>query len=276
MKKTIALLLAVVMVMAMAACTTVKDPTEPSESETAGATSNESTGVTEGTGETGETEGTEGTVGAEATEGTEGTEGTGEASEGTEGAGESEGTVVDPENIDITNAVETTSAQEPAKLGEWIKSTRYSAASQEYETIYWRVIGTTYDCQEDIDRYNGENHLYEFTKLENEDLAYCKVTYQVYFPAEFSAKEWGISSANLSLYAENPNGGGIEWKGMAYIGLGSCHDITVDQEIMPGDVFTGEAIYVMINDPSVEYVFEYSHNALGADGEMLYDYAAAK
>lgn len=188
---------------------------------------------------------------------------------------ESSPTSVDPGEIDISNALEVTSADSPAKLGEWIKSTRYSSVSKEYETIYWRVIDTTFDCQEDIDRYNGENHIYEFTPLENDDLAYCKVTYQVYFPKEFSANEWGISSSNLSLYAKNPSGGGIKWKGVAYIGLGQCMDITEESKctLMPGDVFTGESIYVMVNDPSIEYVFEYTHNAEGSNGEMLYDYS---
>lgn len=182
---------------------------------------------------------------------------------------------VDPSEINISNAVEVTSADSPAKFGEWIKSTRYSSVSNEYETIYWRVIGTTFDCQEDIDRYNGENHIYEFTPLENDDLAYCKVTYQVYFPKEFPAKEWGISSADLSLHAKNPSGGGIEWKGVAYIGLGQCKDITEDSKctLMPGDVFTGESIYVMVNDPSIEYVFEYTRNAEGSDGEIIRDYS---
>lgn len=240
-----------------------------------------------GTQTTGQVETTEGTVpdeettepteeSSEATE--EPTEESTEASEETneEASEATEGATVDPDDVDISNAVESTSAEEPAKLGQWIKSTRYSAASGEYETIYWRVIGTTFDCQEDIDRYNSEDHLVEFTELENDDLSYCKVSYQVYFPEDFSAKEWGISSAELSLRAQSPDGGGIEWNGIAYIGLGSCQDISVEQEIMPGDVFNGEAIFVMIDDPSIVYVFDYYHNSLGAGDEVIHDYASPK
>lgn len=236
-----------------------------------------------GTQTTGQVETVEGTVPDEdITEPTEESseaaeEPTEESTETTEKASEAtEGYTVDPDDVDISNAVESTSAEEPAKLGQWIKSTRYSAASGEYETIYWRVIGTTFDCQEDIDRYNSEDHLVEFTELENDDLSYCKVSYQVYFPEDFSAKEWGISSAELSLRAQSPDGGGIEWNGMSYIGLGSCQDISVEQEIMPGDVFNGEAIFVMIDDPSIVYVFEYYHNTLGAGDEIIYDYASPK
>ena len=186
--------------------------------------------------------------------------------------------VVDPDVIDISNALESTSAEAPAQVGEWIKSTKYSPASGKYETIYWRVIETTFDCQDDIDRYNGENHIYEFTPVENEYLAYCKVVYQVYFPKEFPAKEWGISACDISLCAKSPKGGGIEYKGVAYIGLGQTMDITKESEssVIPGDVFTGESIFVMVNDPSIEYVFEYYHVDEDTDGETVYDYSAYK
>ena len=263
MRKLFAFVLTILLMIALVACSPSGQeetvPTESTETSQGVDSTKETTEAVE--------ESTEGTTG-EVTEATE---------ETTEAATEAtEGSTVNPEDIDVSNALESTSAEEPAKLGEWIKSTRYSAASGEYETIYWRVIGTTFDCQEDIDRYNSENNFVEFTELENKDLSYCKVSYQVYFPEDFSAKEWGISSADLSLRAQSPDGGGIEWNGMAYIGLGSCQDISVEQEIMPGDVFNGESIFVMIDDPSIEYVFEYYHNTLGAGDEVIYDYASPK
>lgn len=95
-------------------------------------------------------------------------------------------------SVDLSNAATKTTISEPAALGQWIKSTRYSATSSKYETIYWRVIGITYDCQEDIDRYNSENHIYVFNPLENEDLRYCMVMYEVCFPEDFPAQDWGF------------------------------------------------------------------------------------
>lgn len=266
MKKLFAIVLALLMMVMLVACEFgSQEETDAGTQTTGQVETTEGTDPDEETAEPTE-ESSEATE--ESTEATE--EATEEASEATEGA------TVDPDDVDISNAVESTSAEEPAKLGQWIKSTRYSAASGEYEAIYWRVIGTTFDCQEDIDRYNSEDHLVEFTELENDDLSYCKVSYQVYFPEDFSAKEWGISSAELSLRAQSPDGGGIEWNGMAYIGLGSCQDISVEQEIMPGDVFNGEAIFVMIDDPSIVYVFDYYHNTLGAGDEVIHDYASPK
>lgn len=270
MKKLFAIVLALLMMVMLVAC-------EFGSQNEAG----------EGAQTTGQVETTEGTVPDEET--TEPTEESSEATEEpteestkatedtTEEASEAtEGATVDPDDVDISNAVESTSAEEPAKLGQWIKSTRYSAASGEYETIYWRVIGTTFDCQEDIDRYNSEDHLVEFTELENDDLSYCKVSYQVYFPENFSAHEWGISSSDLSLRAVSLDRGGFEWKGVTYLGLGSCQDITEEQEVMPGDVVNCESIFVMINDPSIEFMFEYVHNTLGAGDDIARDYSASK
>lgn len=175
-------------------------------------------------------------------------------------------------SVDLSNVATATDALEPAEVGQWIESTTYSATTHQYETIYWRVVEVTSDCQADIDRYNGEDHIYTFEPLENEDLAYRIVIYEVYFPEDYPAQEWGISSPELSLWPKNPNGGGITYKGVTYIGLGGSYEVAEDQEIFPGDVYTGKALYVMIDD-DVDYVFEYSHNN---NSDMVYDYAASK
>lgn len=178
-------------------------------------------------------------------------------------------------DVDVSNARASTSKDNPAKLGEWVKSAKYNPTSGKQEPIYWRVINTSSNCQGKIEEYNAGDNFYKFEPLENEDLGYCIVTYQVYFPEEYPAAEWGISSPDIMLTARNPEGGGINFKGVSYIGLGSCKDISKDTIAFPGKVFTGESVYAMINDPSVNYVFEYSHNVDGDDG-IVYDYVASK
>lgn len=195
--------------------------------------------------------------------------------ENTEDAQESSKDVT-PSNgsVDLSNVVTETTALEPAALGQWIQSTAYSAVSQQYETIYWRIVEITSDCQADIDRYHGEkNHFYVFDPLENEDFAYRIATYEVYYPEDFHASSWGIGSPHISLYAKNPNGGGIKHKGVSYIGLGSCYEIAEKQEVFAGDVYVGKVLYVMIDD-EVEYVFEYRHKNF--EDEYVEDYAAIK
>lgn len=247
MKKLIMCMLALVLAFSMTACGSNKDADESKEPSSSESVTSET--------ESKETESSE-------------------KEESTEPSSEAEKPAA---SADIADAATETTADKPAALGQWVKSTRYSTESGKYETIYWRVTGTTFDCQADIDRYHAEDHLVQFQELEDEDLSYCKVSYEVYFPETFPMPEYGTSSPELSISATNPDGGGIEYKGVAYIGLGSSHDISVEQEIHPGDTFKGEAIYAMINDPSVNYVFEYSHTPEGQEsGDLIYDYVASK
>lgn len=188
---------------------------------------------------------------------------------------------VDPssQTVDLSSAATETSAEAPANVGQWIEVTRYNAISQVNEVIYWRVVNTTFDCQAEIDRYAAEGGWYTFDPLENEDMAYCMLNYEIYYPKEYPAEDYGISKPFHSLRAKSPDGGGIEWKGMAYIGLGQCYDISAEQETMPGDVFKGQCIFVMINAPEVEYIFEYNYSEAGAgsgEGEYLHAYSKAK
>lgn len=176
-------------------------------------------------------------------------------------------------SVDLSNVATATTALEPAALGQWIQSTAHSYDSEQEETVYWRIVDITSDCQEDIDRYNGESHFYVFDPLEDEDLAYRIATYEVYYPEDFPAGDKRIYSPDISLYAQNPKGGGINYKGVSYIGLGSCYEVAEKQEIFPGDVYVGKVLYVMIND-DVEYVFRYRHK--NDEGEYIEDYAAIK
>ena len=177
-------------------------------------------------------------------------------------------------SVDLSNVATETTALEPAALGQWIQSTAHSYDSEQEETIYWRIVDITSDCQEDIDRYHGEkNHFYVFEPLENEDFAYRIATYEVYYPEDFPAGDKKIFSPYITLHARSPKGGGIKYKGVAYIGLGSCYEIAEKQEVFAGDVYVGKVLYVMIND-DVEYVFSYSHK--NDEGEYIDDYAAIK
>ena len=173
----------------------------------------------------------------------------------------------DAKNIQVTgvsleDAVEHTEIEDPAHAGDWVKTKRYNAVSREYETVFWRIAEISFDCQEDVDEYNSRDyHFYELEPLESDDLSYVKVTYQVYFPEEFSADTWGISAPTMSFTTINPAGGGIRYKGMSYIGLGTMVNIDNSEEhIQPGGIYTGKCVYVMVNDPSIEYVFDYYYS----------------
>jgi len=197
---------------------------------------------------------------------------------------ETEPTEVQPSNgnVDISGAAATTSIEAPANAGQWVKTAIHNPVSGEYETAYWRIVSTTFDCQSEIDRYNSEERLFawDFSPLESDIMSYCMVTYEVYLPEDFSSNDWGLSSsvAQLGIRAKGADGNNIEWQGVSYIGMGSCYDITerYEDNLYPGDVYTGKCVYVMINDPDVEYIFEFYHRGLGVDAEYTYDYSKAK
>lgn len=170
--------------------------------------------------------------------------------------------VVDPNVVDVSQARETTSANDPAKRGEWVKSTRYAPATETYETIYWRIVSTTDDCAEDIERYNSENHEYMLSESTNEDFGYFKVTYQVYFPEDFPTDaEGNISYCTLALSYGSLTGGLLEDDSHVYAGLGGyVTDISKTKSGKAGEAFTGEAVYIMLKDGSLDYGFWYSHN----------------
>ena len=261
MKRFVAVLMVLTMVLLMMACSKEEPPapTFPSEGETSGAT--------EGTSPTTPTSNNEGS--------------TKPSEEPTEKPTEKPSeppVVIDPSEVDISKAKEVTSIDKPAKFGEWVKSTRYAPATKTYETIYWRVIATSFDCKEDVERYNSENHSYKFADLEEGKVKYCKVTYQVYFPEEFPVNKEGIiSSCILPLNCDNPKKGYVECDGVIYTGLGgSVTDVTVDKTGKPGEVFTGEGIYLMLDDPKVEYGFWYMHRLSPEDEDYQFDYLDCK
>ena len=179
-------------------------------------------------------------------------------------------------DVDLSGAVKLNSSMDimkPAKIGQWVEAKHYNPISETTETIYWRITDITTDCQAAIDQYNSEDHLYKVEPIVNSDLRYYLATYEVYYPVEYSAKEWGITSPTINLSAKNPNGGGFKYNDVSYIGLGSGLDfnINTDEKVMPGQVYTGEFLYSMIKEEPV-YVFTYSFTA--ENNETVYTYVS--
>ena len=118
---------------------------------------------------------------------------------------------------------------------------------------------------------------FRMRELDNDDLEYCMLTYEVYFPEDFPQADYGITSVDMDFGIENPDGGGIEKDGVAYIGLSSVWDISEAPEInefYAGDTFTeGKAIFAMVKDVS-GYVVESSYP--DENDEMVYSYVEGK
>lgn len=160
----------------------------------------------------------------------------------------------------------------PAKINQWVKTQRYNSVSNNYETIYWRITDITIDCQEVIDKYNSEDHIYKITPIEKDGLCYYLATYEVYYPVEYTVRELGITNKTLNISVKNPNSGGFEYDGIVYVGLGSCLDLNsnIDETLMPGNIYTGKILYTMLKDEP-EYVFSYCYSKDNQDA-LTYTY----
>ena len=166
--------------------------------------------------------------------------------------------------------------ESPAKIGEWVKTMKQSSADYQYHTVYYRVTGVERDDAKVLAAVEEADTLFEPETLD-EHLEYCMLTYEVYFPEDFPQADYGITSVDMDFGIENPDGGGIEKDGVAYIGLSSVWDISEAPEInefYAGDTFTeGKAIFAMVKDVS-GYVVESSYP--DENDEMVYSYVEGK
>lgn len=162
----------------------------------------------------------------------------------------------------------------PQKVGEWIKSCAHNTTSDSDEYIEWRVVSAGEEAAAEVEKYNSEDHIWTLTEPEQDFIKYYKVVYEVKYPEDLEVSDTGLYIGDVDLYAENPEGGGFERGGVAYIGLGQCFTVSQDiEKPMPGDTVTYTAVYTMTdNDP--DYVFRYSFK--DKDGQMKDSFSAHK
>lgn len=147
----------------------------------------------------------------------------------------------------------------PGLIGEWVATKTYSGETSDYHTVYFKITGVIRgeEAQKVVDDYNAGDHFVVMNELEYDDLEYCVVTYETYFPEDFPEGEYGLYSADIDLSVCNLEDSGSIGN---YIGLSSVWDISEDPEdFHAGDTFTeGKAIFAMIKDFS-DYLFVSSY-----------------
>lgn len=168
------------------------------------------------------------------------------------------------ENADIAAIVPRTDTTptNPAAVGEWVETKAYSPVDKQYHTVYFRITDVLRSSESDevqsaIDQYNAEDHVVVFDPLESDDLEYCLLKYEVAYPSDFPEREFGISTPSIRFNIDSPDGGGIEYNGMAYIGLSTVHEIGDDpDEFHSGNIYTaGKAVFAMVNGPA-DYIIK--------------------
>lgn len=171
-----------------------------------------------------------------------------------------------PEGIE--DAVEATNPQEPAEFGKWVKASIMNPVSEKSETVYWRITNVTDDCDEQIKQYNENSNFWTIDPLEDEDMKYYVADYEVYFPKEFSEREYGISVFTLDVSIRNMDGGsGFEHDGANVYGLSSGLQFDIERYnkvVRSGDVYQGKLLYRMYSDIE-DYLFSVFYQIEGSD-----------
>lgn len=143
----------------------------------------------------------------------------------------------------------------PAKLNEWIKIKMYNPVSDNDDECYVRITGVVSGAAVDqaIAEYEVSHTYLTINELEYDDLEYMYYTYDVYFPNEWEARDYGISSPDADSSITNTEGSSRIGN---YI-LGSAWEITPDeddQEVHPGGMYHGKKLYAMVKGNTSYYV----------------------
>lgn len=166
---------------------------------------------------------------------------------------------IDAGSSDI--AVVEASLGNPAKIGEWVETKKYSAEDKQYHTMYYRITGVVRgdEAKKIVDEYNAKGKVIQISELEKDDLEYGIVTYETYFPKDFPQADYGITQVDADLSLCNlEDSGAIS----GYIGLSTVCDISEypsNNEFYAGDTFKdGQAAFIMIKGYK-DYLIECSY-----------------
>lgn len=164
---------------------------------------------------------------------------------------------------DIAGAImpEATSEDSPAPLGQWVKTTIYSATDKTYHTVYVHVTKVVTDTEDTayvqaaIDLNNS--FCADYNKIDRaeielpSDVELCVLEYEVYVPSDFPSQEWGIIAPDIDFSQGKIGGGGIPSADgtSVYIGLGSnTTDLETedDPKYAPGNTYKFVNLFTMV------------------------------
>lgn len=165
----------------------------------------------------------------------------------------------------------STSAEDPAKLGQWVNFAVYSTDDKAYHNLQVKIDRVyTYSDQPDVvdSAIALNNSLNEYSQIDISDMKLPSdveldlVKYDVSIPADFPAGEFGLYNLDLNLSAQNPSGGGIPSADgtTSYIGLGYGEYLTTENfgdsniNFEAGKTYTAYAVFTMVKGYT-DYVF---------------------
>lgn len=172
-----------------------------------------------------------------------------------------------------------TSLESPAKIGEWIETLRYSSIDGAYHKAYFRIkdiLRNNDEVKEILEEYNSAEHNTYFKDIEDKDIEYCIIKYELYFPEDFPTESFGIGSVNIDFSVTTSDGDDIQVEEKKYTNLNCVFDITTAPEldkINAGQTFKdGMAVFSMVKDYDDYILKSYYFNG----GQLIYSFVKGK
>lgn len=175
---------------------------------------------------------------------------------------------------DLSSAVDAaaTSDTQPVPLGQWAKTARYATEDKTYHTVYVRVTKVTTNTQDAayiqsaVEQHNANSS--DFMQIDvsemklPSDVELCVLDYEVYVPADFPGPDYGIVEPTMSFSQSNIGGGGIPSADgtSTYVGLGSNTEELATQEdptYQPGHTYAFRSLFTMVKGYT-DYVLEFT------------------
>ncbi len=177
--------------------------------------------------------------------------------------------VTDVPDLVASVDAETTSDTNAVPLGEWAKTTIYSAQDETYRTVYVRVVKVTTESADEEyvssaialnNRCGKEEDQIDRDEMEIGDGSELVVVdYDVYIPAEFPAPSYGMPEPKLILSTREINESG----------MGLTTQLVVrdaSESYHAGGAYRERSLYTMKKDKT-NYVIAYSTYPVGTPGE---------
>lgn len=172
-----------------------------------------------------------------------------------------------------------TSLDSPGKIGDWIETMRYSSVDSAYHKAYYRIKDIIRDndkVKKVLDEYNSSEHNTYFKEIEDKDIEYCLIKYEVYFPEDFPVESVGIGTVNVDFGITSSEGKEIQVGDKKYTNLNCVFDITKEPEInsiLAGDTFKeGVAVFSMVKGYDDYIIKSYFFNG----GSLVYSFIKGK
>ncbi len=177
--------------------------------------------------------------------------------------------VTDVPDLVASVDAETTSDTDAVPLGEWAKTTIYSAQDETYRTVYVRVVKVTTESEDKEyvssaielnNRCGQEEDRIDRDEMEIADGSELVVVdYDVYIPAEFPAPSYGMPEPMLILSTREINESG----------MGLTTQLAVrdsSESYHAGGAYRERSLYTMKKEKT-NYVIAYSTYPVGTPGD---------